>query len=63
MSPNDKVVFVFGSEGKGIRKLIKKNCNFITGIPNVPNTHSINVSNAAAIVFYEIFKMNKSTLI
>jgi 23S rRNA (guanosine2251-2'-O)-methyltransferase len=62
MSPEDKVVFIFGSEGKGIRRLIKKNCNFIARIPNVPDTHSINVSNAAAIVFYEIFKMNNSIL-
>ena len=62
MGPKDKIVFVFGSEGKGIRRLIKKNCNFIAGIPNVPNTHSINVSNAAAIVFYEIFKMSNTSL-
>lgn len=60
MKITDKFIFVFGSEGKGIRRLIKKNCNFIASIPNAPNTQSINVSNAAAIVFYEIFKMKKS---
>ena len=60
MNIADKFVFVFGSEGKGIRRLIKKNCNFIASIPNAPNTHSINVSNAAAIVFYETFKMRKN---
>ena len=58
INTDDKVIFVLGSEGKGIRRLIKENCNFLGKIPNIPNTHSINVSNAAAIVFYEIFKMN-----
>ncbi|OUU29724.1 MAG: hypothetical protein CBB97_02015 [Candidatus Endolissoclinum sp. TMED37] len=52
----EKCIFVFGSEGKGIRRLVKKNCNFLAKIPNVANTESINVSNAAAIVFYELFK-------
>lgn len=52
----EKCIFIFGSEGKGIRRLIKKNCNFLAKIPNVANTESINVSNAAAIVFYELFK-------
>ena len=49
INTNDKVIFVLGSEGKGIRRLIKENCNFLGKIPNIPNTHSINVSNAAAI--------------
>ena len=56
MKITDKFIFIFGSEGKGIRRLIKKNCNFIASIPNAPNTESINVSNAAAIIFYEIYK-------
>ncbi len=60
MRVRDKLIFVFGSEGKGIRRLIKKNCNFIAGIPNEPYTQSINVSNAAAIVFYEAFKMKNA---
>ena len=60
MNITDKFIFVFGSEGKGIRRLVKKNCNLIANIPNAPNTQSINVSNAAAIVFYEIFKMKNN---
>ena len=58
MKVSDKLLFVFGSEGKGIRRLIKKNCSFTASIPNAPNTQSINVSNAAAIIFYESFKIN-----
>ena len=56
ISKNDKYVFIFGSEGKGIKRLIKENCNIIASVPNLPNTNSINVSNAAAIVFHEIYK-------
>lgn len=55
----EKYIFIFGSEGKGIRRLIKKNCNLVTKIPHIVNTHSINVSNTAAIIFYEIFKFRK----
>ena len=61
MNNNDKIIFIFGSEGKGIRRLVKENCSFIVKIPNAPNTQSINVSNAAAI-FYEIFKMKTIVL-
>ncbi len=61
MTINDKFIFIFGSEGKGIRRLIKQNCNFIASIPNAPNTQSINVSNAAAIIFYEIYKMKNNS--
>lgn len=60
MKESDKLIFVFGSEGKGIRRLIKNNCNFIASIPNMPNTKSINVSNAAAIVFYENYREKKN---
>ena len=56
ISKNEKYIFIFGSEGKGIKRLTKESCNIISSIPNLPNTNSINVSNAAAIVFYEIYK-------
>ena len=63
MNNKDRCIFVLGSEGKGIRKLIKKNCHFLMKIPNIPLTNSINVSNAAAIVFYQLYinnlKINK----
>ena len=55
MTAEDKIIFVLGSEGRGIRRLIKKNCNFLAKIPNVPDANSINVSNAAAVTFYENF--------
>ncbi|MDA9559309.1 RNA methyltransferase, partial [Alphaproteobacteria bacterium] len=42
MTTSDKIIFVFGSEGRGIRRLIKENCNFTVYIPNIANTQSIN---------------------
>ncbi len=48
----DKVVLVLGSEGEGIRNLVKENCDILVKIP-ISNTDSLNVSNAAAIALYE----------
>ena len=56
MNANDKFIFILGSEGKGIRKLIKRNCHFLSSIPTLPNTNSINVSNAAAITFHLLYQ-------
>ena len=55
-----KSILVFGSEGKGIRDLVKKECDEITKLKILPNTQfqidSLNVSNAASIALYEFFK-------
>tara|TARA_B100000686_G_scaffold41610_1_gene43069 strand:- start:133 stop:849 length:717 start_codon:yes stop_codon:yes gene_type:complete len=51
-----KKAIVFGSENKGIRSLISKNCDFLTKI-NMPggnqSINSLNVSNSVAIALYE----------
>ncbi|MGD0566339.1 MAG: 23S rRNA (guanosine(2251)-2'-O)-methyltransferase RlmB [Candidatus Goldiibacteriota bacterium] len=55
----DEVVFdkksaiVLGNEGSGIRQLVKKNCDFLVKIRQAGTLDSLNVSNAAAIVFYQ----------
>ncbi|MBI04608.1 MAG: 23S rRNA (guanosine(2251)-2'-O)-methyltransferase RlmB [Pelagibacteraceae bacterium] len=55
-----KSVFVFGSEGGGIRPLIKKQCDEIISLKSKQNQkyniESFNVSNAATIALYEYFK-------
>lgn len=48
-----KTVLVFGSEGEGMRQLIKSNCDFIVKIPTSNKVESLNVSTAAAIAMYE----------
>lgn len=49
---SDKVAIVLGSEDKGIRRLVKENCDHLVKIPISNKVESLNVSNAAAIVFY-----------
>ncbi len=44
---------VFGSEGSGISRLVKENCDYIVSIPLYGNINSFNVSAAAAIVISE----------
>jgi 23S rRNA (guanosine2251-2'-O)-methyltransferase len=50
------VALVIGSEGVGIRKLVKSNCDVLAKIPMSQKVESLNASNAAAIAMYEIFK-------
>ncbi len=48
----EPLVLVLGSEGKGLRDLTKKNCDFLSKIPFKNNICSLNVSSAAAISLY-----------
>lgn len=52
----DKVVIVLGSEGDGMRRLTKENCDLLVKIDISSNVESLNVSNAAAITLYELTK-------
>ncbi len=47
---------VLGSEGRGMRPLIKKKCDFFVSIPMMGRIDSLNVSVAAGIILYEIVK-------
>lgn len=47
---------VLGSEGKGIRPLIRKKCDFLISIPMRGELASLNVSAAAGIILYEILR-------
>jgi 23S rRNA (guanosine2251-2'-O)-methyltransferase len=51
-----RTCMIFGSEGCGMRRLTKENCDFIAKIPMCADSESINISNAAAITFYENYK-------
>lgn len=50
------VVLVIGSEGKGISRLVKENCDFLIKIPMRGHVTSLNASVSAAILMYEIIK-------
>ena len=60
-----KKVLILGSEDKGIRKLIKKNCDFIVSIETALKkddiVDSLNVSNACAIILNQLTTKNETT--
>lgn len=47
---------VLGNEGRGIRPLIRKKCDFLISIPMRGEVASLNVSAAAGIILYEILR-------
>ncbi|MBN1382965.1 MAG: 23S rRNA (guanosine(2251)-2'-O)-methyltransferase RlmB [Deltaproteobacteria bacterium] len=49
-----RIGLVMGSEGKGMRPSIKKQCDFLLSIPMTGEIDSLNVSVAAGIIMYEI---------
>ena len=50
----DKVLLVIGSEGNGVSRLVKENCDQILAIPQYGHVNSLNASVAAAILIYGI---------
>jgi 23S rRNA (guanosine2251-2'-O)-methyltransferase len=53
---NEKRAIVFGEESKGIRELVRKNCDMTFSIPTNEKLDSLNVSVSAGIILYEIYK-------
>jgi len=51
---SEKNVLIFGGEEKGIRKLVKENCDFIVKIPTNDKLDSLNISVSIGIFLYEI---------
>ncbi len=50
--PN-KCLLILGSEGRGIRKLVRENCDTFVRLPVSEDLESLNVSTAASIAMYE----------
>lgn len=51
-----KTALVFGSEGDGMRSLTMKNCDQTLQLPTSKAFQTLNVSNAAAVALYEVFR-------
>jgi 23S rRNA (guanosine2251-2'-O)-methyltransferase len=49
-----RLAFVVGSEGKGVRQVVRKNSDFVVSIPMRGKVESLNVSVATAVVLFEV---------
>ena len=58
--PVGDVALVLGSEGDGIRRLVREHCEASAFIPIDRSVESLNVSNAAAIALYELRRAGTS---
>nr|WP_318659616.1 23S rRNA (guanosine(2251)-2'-O)-methyltransferase RlmB [uncultured Treponema sp.] len=54
-----KSVLVMGSEGTGISRLLKEQCDSIVSIPTCGKIDSLNVSVATGVLLYEIYRQSK----
>ena len=54
------LAIVIGSEGFGISRLVRGKCDFVVSIPMKGQVNSLNASNAAAIIMYEVVKQRLS---
>lgn len=52
---NARIALLFGREDFGLDKNLLKKCDFLITIPANPAYSILNISHAAAIVFYELF--------
>ena len=54
-----KMAIITGSEGFGMSRLVKENCDFIASIPMYGEVNSLNASVATAIIIYEAIKQRR----
>jgi 23S rRNA (guanosine2251-2'-O)-methyltransferase len=59
MDGTDPVVVVVGSEGKGLSRLVRQNCDEVVSIPMAGHTESLNASVAAGVVLAEIARKRR----
>lgn len=56
MDVNMPLALVMGAEEKGLRRLTREQCDFLVKIPMQGRVESLNVSVAAGVLIYEIFR-------
>jgi 23S rRNA (guanosine2251-2'-O)-methyltransferase len=50
----ERIAIVLGSEGRGMRRLVRERCDFLVRLPTRAAQPSLNVSNAAAVALYAL---------
>ncbi|NOR79626.1 MAG: 23S rRNA (guanosine(2251)-2'-O)-methyltransferase RlmB [Methyloprofundus sp.] len=56
MDVNMPLALVMGAEEKGMRRLTREQCDFLVKIPMQGSVESLNVSVAAGVLIYEVFR-------
>jgi 23S rRNA (guanosine2251-2'-O)-methyltransferase len=56
---NEPTCLVIGSEGKGIRPLVKKQCDMLVSVPMHSSLDSLNASVAAGIILFEVVRQRE----
>lgn len=54
------IAIVIGNEGAGISRLVKEKCDFVVSIPVQGKIDSLNASNAAAVIMYEVRRRRRA---
>ncbi|HEX4945055.1 MAG TPA: 23S rRNA (guanosine(2251)-2'-O)-methyltransferase RlmB [Blastocatellia bacterium] len=57
---NVPLALVLGSEGHGIRRLVKENCDALISIPMHGQINSLNVSVATGVVLFEVLRQRRN---
>ena len=55
------IALVIGNEGKGLSRLVKEKCDVLVKIPMNGKISSLNASNAASILMYEVVRQRHET--
>ncbi|MFC4559689.1 23S rRNA (guanosine(2251)-2'-O)-methyltransferase RlmB [Virgibacillus kekensis] len=50
------IALVIGNEGKGISRLVKKNCDWTVSLPMTGHVSSLNASVACGLLLYEVYR-------
>ena len=56
------LLLIIGSEGQGVGRLVKEQCDFVVRIPMVGKINSLNASVAGSILMYETMKQRRKAM-